>query len=91
MRRRSNASRIADTASRSPETAASAAAWATLETLDVACDWRLVAALTTSFGPIIQPTRQPVMAYVFATPLTTMHLSRSSGRTAGSEVKAVSP
>ena len=53
------------------------------ETLEVACDWRLVAALTTSFGPMIQPTRQPVIAYVLATPLTTMHLSRSSGTTRG--------
>ena len=43
-------------------TAASAAAWATLQTLEVACDCRFVAALTTSGGPIIQPTRQPVIA-----------------------------
>ena len=39
-----------------------AARWETLATLEVACDCRLVAALTTSRGPIIQPTRQPVMA-----------------------------
>ena len=51
-------------------TAASAARCATLATFDVECDWRLVAALITSVGPIIQPTRQPVMAYVLATPLT---------------------
>ena len=48
--------------SRSPATAASAARWTTLATFEVACDWRLVAALMTSAGPIIQPTRQPVMA-----------------------------
>ena len=48
--------------SRSPLTAASAAACDTLATFDVACDCRLAAALTTSGGPIIQPTRQPVMA-----------------------------
>ena len=40
----------------------SAARWLTLATFDVACDWRLVAALITSCGPIIHPTRQPVMA-----------------------------
>lgn len=83
--------RISATASRSPETAASAATCATLLTLDVACDWRFVAAFTTSFGPTIHPTRQPVIAYVFATPLTTMHLSRSSGTRAGSEVNFASP
>ena len=43
-------------------TAASAARWDTLATFDVECDCRLVAALMTSVGPIIQPTRQPVMA-----------------------------
>ena len=61
-RRRSNASRITATADRSPVTAASAARCETLATLEVACDCRFVAALTTSVGPIIQPTRQPVMA-----------------------------
>ncbi len=50
------------TASRSPATAANAARWHTLATLEVAWDCRLVAALITSAGPIIQPTRQPVMA-----------------------------
>ena len=39
-----------------------AAACDTLATLDVACDCRLVAALTTSVGPMSQPTRQPVIA-----------------------------
>ena len=62
LRRRSNVARILATAVRSPDTAASAARWATLPTLEVECDWRLVAALTTSDGPIIHPTRQPVMA-----------------------------
>ena len=61
-RRRSKAARIRATAVRSPVTAASAATWETLATFDVACDCRLVAALTTSGGPIIQPTRQPVIA-----------------------------
>ena len=61
-RRRSKASFISCTASRSPDTAASAATCATLETLEVACDCRLVAAFTTSAGPISHPTRQPVIA-----------------------------
>ena len=61
-RRRSKASRILATADRSPRTAVSAATWLTLATLEVACDCRLVAALTTSAGPISQPTRQPVIA-----------------------------
>ena len=42
--------------------AARAAAWETLETLEVVWDWRFVAAAVTSGGAIIQPTRQPVMA-----------------------------
>ena len=62
LRRRSKATFISSTAVRSPVTAASAARCETLATLEVACDWRLVAALTRSFGPIIQPTRQPVIA-----------------------------
>ena len=61
-RRRSKALRISATAVRSPLTAASAARWETLATLEVRWDWKLVAALMTSEGPIIQPTRQPVMA-----------------------------
>ena len=60
--RRSNADRIIATASRSPLTAASAARCDTLATFEVAWDWKLAAAVVTSFGPIIQPTRQPVMA-----------------------------
>ncbi len=50
------------TAARSPDTAASAAAWATLQTLEVAWLCRFAAASITSRGPIIQPTRQPVIA-----------------------------
>ena len=42
--------------SRSPETAASAARWETFATLEVSCDWMLVAATTASVGPISQPT-----------------------------------
>jgi hypothetical protein len=61
-RRRSNAARIAATADRSPDTAASAAACATLHTFEVRWDCRSAAALTTSGGPISQPTRQPVIA-----------------------------
>ena len=60
--RAANASRIIATADRSPLTASSAATWATLSTLEVLCDWKLIAAFITSAGPIIQPTRQPVMA-----------------------------
>ena len=83
--------RISSTADRSPDTAASAAACATFETFDVACDCRLVAALMTSTGPMTQPTRQPVIAYVFATPLTTMQRSASSGTSAGIEENSASP
>ena len=61
-RRRSKAVRICATADRSPLTAARAATCETLATLEVACDCRLDAAFITSDGPIIQPTRQPVMA-----------------------------
>jgi hypothetical protein len=43
----------------------------------------LVDALITSSGPIIQPTRQPVIAYVLATPLTMMHCSARSGTSVG--------
>ena len=53
---------MAATADRSPDTAARAARWETLATLLVMWDCRLVAALTMSEGPSIQPTRQPVMA-----------------------------
>ena len=60
--RRAKATRISSTQSRPPATAASAARCDTLATFDVECDWRLVAALMRSEGPIIQPTRQPVMA-----------------------------
>src|SRR5919107_6229852 len=89
-RRRSKASRIVATAERSPVSAATAAAWDTFATFDVACDCRLVAAVTTSVGRRIQPTRQPVIAYVLATPLTTTQRSASSGTTTGIE-GAVTP
>ena len=56
---------------------------ATFETFDVECDCRLVAAPITSRGPIIQPTRHPVIAYVFATPLRITHRSASSGTRPG--------
>jgi hypothetical protein len=91
VRRRSKATRIASAADKSPVTAASAAACATLQTLEVACDWRFAAALMTSGGPIIQPTRQPVIAYVFATPLRTTHRSASSGATTGIEANLAVP
>ena len=61
-RRRSKWLRISATASSGPDTAARAAAWATLQTLAVVWDCRASAAFTTSGGPIIQPTRHPVMA-----------------------------
>jgi hypothetical protein len=90
-RRRSNADRIRATADKSPDTAVSAAAWATLQTLDVACDCKLIAALMTSAGPAIQPTRQPVIAYVFATPFRTRQRSAISGATTGIETNRASP
>ena len=71
--------RICSTAVRSPLTAASAARCETLATLEVRCDWKFVAALMTSLGAIIQPTRHPVMAYVFATPLTRIVWPATSG------------
>ena len=91
LRRRSNASRIVATADRSPDTAASAATCETFATFEVAWLCRLVAALMTSFGPIIQPTRQPVMAYVLATPLTTTQRSAISGLRTGMEENSASP
>ena len=42
--------------------AAIAARCDTFATFDVRCDCRFVAALMTSAGPIIQPTRHPVIA-----------------------------
>ena len=77
--------------SMSPVRAARAAIWDTLATFDVAWDCRLTAPLTTSGGAIIQPTRQPVMAKVLATPLTTMHRSASSGTRTGIEENRFSP
>ena len=79
------------TASSDPVTAVNAACWATLQTFEVRWDCRFVAALMTSFGPIIQPTRQPVIAYVLATPLTTMQRSAISGATTGIDTCSASP
>ncbi|GMA88001.1 hypothetical protein GCM10025868_32510 [Angustibacter aerolatus] len=89
-RRRSKASRIACTADRSPVSAVTAARCETFATFDVACDCRLVAAFTTSFGPIIQPTRQPVIAYVLATPFSTTQVSASSGTSTGIDTNRAS-
>ncbi len=79
------------TSSRGPDTAASAARWATLHTFDVAWLWRLAAALDASSGAMSQPTRHPVMAYVLATPFTTMQRSASSGTSVGIECIRAEP
>ena len=42
--------------------------------------------MITSFGPSIQPTRQPVIAYVLATPFSTTVRSASSGTATGIDV-----
>src|SRR5215217_4823418 len=86
--RRSKAARISATAPRSPLTAARAARWDTLATFDVAWDWRFVAAAITSLGPIIHPTRQPVMAYVLATPFSTTQRSVRLGTATGIDVNS---
>ena len=62
-----------------------------MQTFDVTCDSKLVAALITSAGPIIQPTRQPVIAYVLATPFSTTHCSVMSGAITGMEENRASP
>ena len=90
-RRRSKASRMAATGAMSPVRAATAAICDTLATLDVAWDWRLAAPAITSLGPIIHPTRQPVMANVLATPLMTTLRSASSGTSAGIDENVWSP
>ncbi len=69
-------------------TAASAARCATLLTFDVWCDCRLAAAAITSTRAEHPPTRQPVIAYVFATPLSTTQVSANSGTTTGIEVNS---
>ena len=84
-RRPSNAARMVAVKSRLPVRAARAAAWERLETLEVVCDWRLVAAAATSAGAISQPTRHPVMANAFDTALMTTQRSASSGTTTGIE------
>ena len=47
--------------------------------------------LTTSAGPISHPTRQPVIAYVLATPFSTTHVDANSGTTTGIETCCASP
>jgi hypothetical protein len=89
--RRAKAVRIISTSSSEPDTAASAARCETFATFDVAWLWKLVDALMMSSGPIIQPTRQPVIAYVLATPLTMMHWFASSGTTVGIDTNRWSP
>ena len=78
-------------ADKSPLTAARAATCDTLATFDVECDCRLVAALTMSAGPMSHPTRHPVIAYVLATPLTTMQRSASAGTSVGIEANCAEP
>ena len=60
--RRSNAARIAATAARSPDTAVSAAACDTLATLERQVALQVRGGLDHVRRPIIQPTRQPVIA-----------------------------
>src|ERR1700728_4150359 len=91
LRRRSKASRMTATADRSPETAARAAIWDTLATIEVACDWSLDAALIGSLGPIFQPIRQPVIAYVLATPFSTTQRSEICGAWPGMDENFASP
>ena len=47
--------------------------------------------ITIASGATIQPTRQPVMAYVLATPLTTTQVSAISGTCTGIEENSASP
>src|SRR4029079_17835024 len=84
-RRPSNAARIVAVDWREPVRAATAAAWEELETFDVVCDWRFVAAAATSGGAMSHPTRHPVMAYALDTALITTQRSASSGTTTGIE------
>ena len=90
-RRRSKASRMASTSSNGPDTAAKAAACATLHTFEVRCPCRRTAPAITCGGPIIHPTRHPVMAKVLATPLTTTHRSAASGACAGRDENPAPP
>jgi hypothetical protein len=70
--------RIVSTGSCVPVSAATAAACATAAALVV--DWLCTtsSAFATCTGVIDQPMRQPVIAYVFETPSTTMIFSRPS-------------
>ena len=50
-----------------------------------------MAAAVKSAGPIIQPTRQPVIAYVLATPLSTTQVSARPGTNTGIDENSCSP
>ncbi len=50
------------------------------------CDCRLAASLMASLGPTIQPSRHPVIAYVFATPFTRIVWPAASGTASTMEV-----
>ena len=85
-----NSATIARTAcsTGSPSVSAASAAYCdTVAAFEVVCDWSAVIAFATAGGEIVQPIRQPVIAYAFATPFTTTRLSRrvatSSAPTAG--------
>ena len=60
-----------------------------LLTCEVRWDCRLLAALMTSAGPTIHPTRQPVIAKDFATPPSRTVVSASSGTALSTEVKGM--
>eukprot|EP01022_Parablepharisma_sp_SALTPOND_P035049 TRINITY_DN939_c0_g4_i4.p1 TRINITY_DN939_c0_g4~~TRINITY_DN939_c0_g4_i4.p1 ORF type:complete len:1248 (+),score=348.87 TRINITY_DN939_c0_g4_i4:2480-6223(+) len=78
-RRRRQTSANSATKDWSPVSAASAAAWLTELGLLVDCDCRMSSAPTRSAGPAAQPMRQPVMAQVLETPLTSRVRSRNAG------------
>ena len=71
--------------SRGPLSAAMAASWLTAVGLVVLWPWMTSSALATSGGVIDQPMRQPVMAWVFETPSTTMMRWRRSGSTSAGD------
>ena len=58
------------------KSARSAACCDTDDAFDVVCDWNAVIALETATGAMLQPIRQPVIAYALATPLITIRFSR---------------
>ena len=69
MQRRSDS-----TSSCGPSIAPSAPAWHRLDVHEVVCDWRVPIAPMISSLAMAQPIRNPVIPYVFATPLTTIRL-----------------